>query len=377
MDKLALNRFLKEEIMQERDTDCILHPDGKSMLYTYSRIKLLSKEPDEDLIDKLSPTSQSRYIYRWNNGRVGAIYPEADGNILNFCEYELYDGPDDTLSYPKGIRPVKDGDENNEECKELLAAGIVAYYLVMRSQKNPKNIFANYLEDAIKVFRILRDGDMRAWNPEYQKEFSYAEHLKREKIFIRASSKLLDFLSEEEAKEIRMMTDNYLEFVRSQMPINQQEIIWPNWEETKLCFKDAVLRLMEWKKKKGGYLFEKNTQWKAVYRFAVDIGVMYDDEDPRSPENTDITQYKVFKNFAHELQFDVAPLFRIPFHYSYIDSLNKDCYSRYNKEHSLWSKDGLEGNQRGLTLYKELDDVYKALEKDFYYYLRRANKFRV
>lgn len=346
------------------------------MVYTYSCEKILSAEPDKDLINKLSPTPQSRYIYRWNNGRVGAIFPEADGRILNFREYKLYDGPDDTLSYPKGIRPVIDGDEDNKECKELLAAGIVAYYLIMRRKKDPKDIFTEYLDDDIKVFRILRDAEMRAWDPEYKKEFPYSEHLKRERHYIRVSSKIFEFLSEEEVNEIKIMTNNYFEFVRNRMPIEQLDIIWPDWEETKQCFKAAVLRLMEWKKKMGGYLFEKNTQWKAVYRFAVDIGIMYDDDDPSSPEETDTAQYKMFADFAHELQLDVTPPFRMSFDYSYIENLNKDSYSRYNKDHSLWSKDGLEGNQKGLTLYKKLDDVYKALEKEFYFCLRQATKYR-
>jgi hypothetical protein len=376
MDNSALNRFLREEIRQNRDTDVLVHPDGKNMVYTYSREKLLSTEADEDLIDKLSPTPQSRYIYRWNNGRVGAIYPEADGHLLKFREYKIYDGPDDTLSYPKGIRPVIDGDEDNEECKELLAAGIVAYYLIMRNQKGPKDIFTEYLDDDIKVFWILRDAEMRAWDPEYKKEFPYSEHLKRERHYIRVSSKIFEFLSEEEVNEIKIMTNNYFEFVRNRMPIEQLDIIWPDWEETKQCFKAAVLRLMEWKKKKCGYLFEKNTQWKAVYRFAVDIGIMYDDDDPSSFENTDTAQYKMFTDFAHELQFDVSPPFRMPFDYSYIENLKKKSYSRYNIDHSLWSKNGLEGNQKGLTLYKELDDAYKALEKEFYFLLRQATKYR-
>ena len=375
MDNSALNRFLREEIRQNRDTHFLLQPDGKNMVYTYSCEKILSTEPDKDLIDKLSPTPQSRYIYRWNNGRVGAIYPDEDGHILNFREYKLYDGPDDTLSYPKRIRPVIDGDENSKECKELLAVGIVAYYLIMRSHKDPKDIFTEYLDYDIKVFQILRDGEMRAWDPKYKKVFSYSDHLKREKHFIRASSNIFDFLSEEEVNEIKIMTYNYLEFVISKIPIDQLNIIWPNWEETKQCFKAAVLRLMEWKKKKGGYLFEKPTQWKAVYRFAVDNGIMYDDDDPSSPEETDTAQYKIFADFAHELQFDVTPPFRMPFDYSYIENLKKKSYSSYNKDHSFWSKEGLEGNQKGLALYKELDDVYKALEKEFYFCLRQATKY--
>lgn len=377
MDNLALNRLLKETIKQKRMSNFILHPNGKNMLYTYSREKLLSTEPDEDLIDKLSPTPQSRYIYRWNNGRVGAIFPGADGHLLDFREYKLYDGPDDPLGFPKGLRPVKEGDEENDECKELLAVGIVAYYLNMRNRKNPKDIFTDYLDDAIKVFQSLRDAEMRAWDPEYKKDFSYSEHIKNEKHYIRTSSRLFDFITETEVNEIKNMTDNYLEFVRSRMSISEQDIIWPTWEETKQCFKAAVLRLMEWKKKKGGYLFEKNTQWKAVYRFAVDNEIMYDDDTPIISEDTDTVQYKIFADFARELQLDVSPPTRLPFNYSYIENMNKNSYARYNKHHSLWLEDKLKDNQKSLTLYKELDDVYKALEKEFCYSLRQANKDRV
>ena len=116
------------------------------MLYTWSRELLLSTEPDKDLIDKLSPNLRTRHVYRWNNGRVGAIFPNEVGDILDFREYELYDGPCDNLKYPEGLRPVKEGDEDSNECKELLAAGIVAYYLHMRMKKNPKDIFADYLK---------------------------------------------------------------------------------------------------------------------------------------------------------------------------------------------------------------------------------------
>ena len=377
MNNKALNHFIKETIRQNRNSYFVLRPDGKSMTYTYSRDIFMSTEPDEGLIDKLSPNPQSRYIYRWNNGRVGAIFPTEDGHILYFREYKYYDGPDDTIGFPKGLRPVKDGDEEKDESKEFIAAGIVAYYLVMRNKKNPKDIFTDYLEDAIKVFRILRDAEMRAWDPEYKKDFSYSEHIKHEKHYIRASSHFFDFLSDAEVNEINNMIDNYIEFVKSRMPINLQEYIWPTWEEEKLCFKSAVLHVMEWRKKKGGYLFEKHTQWKAVYRFAVDIGIMYDDDDPRATVDTDTSRYKFFADFAHELEFDLNPPTRLPFEYTYIENLNKDSYSRYNKHHSLWSKEGVEDNQKSLRLYKELDDVYKALEKEFYYFLRQANKTRV
>ena len=135
------------------------------------------------------------------------------------------------------------------------------------------------------------------------------------------------------------------------------------WDEEKHCFKAAVLHVMEQKKEDGGYLFEKNMQWKAVYRFAVDIAIMYDVEDPREPEDSSTPQYKIFEDFAHELQFDVNPPTRLPFTKSSIDNLSKKNYVRYNIRYP-WSQDGITDN-RSFILYTELEDVYKALEEKF------------
>ena len=138
------------------------------------------------------------------------------------------------------------------------------------------------------------------------------------------------------------------------------------WEEEKQCFKNAVLYVMDLKRKKdGNYLFDKNTLWIAVYRFAIDIGIMYDKGDPNEPQDQSAPQYAVFEKFAHELQLDADPPTRHPFKISGIDSLNKDTYKRYRLPHP-WSKDGLKEPSKSFTLYKELNAVYIALSKIFF-----------
>ena len=112
------------------------------------------------------------------------------------------------------------------------------------------------------------------------------------------------------------------------------------WEDEKQCFKDAVLSVMEMKKEDGNYLFEKNTQWMAVYRFAVDSGIMYDMDDSNEPQDKSTPQYAVFEKFTHELQLDVESEIRIPFKKDYIKDLKKSNYIRYNTHHP-WSKDGI------------------------------------
>jgi hypothetical protein len=132
------------------------------------------------------------------------------------------------------------------------------------------------------------------------------------------------------------------------------------WEEEKLCFKNAVLGVMAEKKKSGNYLFNKNTHWKAVYRVAIDCGIMYDLDDPNEPQDKSTPQYARFENLAHELHLDVNPPTRIPFTKNAIDDITKKSFVRYNEPYP-WPKDGLT-DSRSKELYQELADVYKKIK---------------
>lgn len=144
------------------------------------------------------------------------------------------------------------------------------------------------------------------------------------------------------------------------------------WEEEKQCFKTAVLRVMEQKKVDGEYLFEKTTQWMAVYRLAVDIAIMYEINDPREPEDSTTPQYKYFENFSHELQLDVNPPIRMPFKKDYIKDMNKKNYARYNTRYP-WSQDGI-SDPRSFALYADLEDVYKAIDEEYSKLVSQAEK---
>ena len=144
------------------------------------------------------------------------------------------------------------------------------------------------------------------------------------------------------------------------------------WAERKQCFKSAVLHVMEKKKHDGEYLFEKPTQWKAVYRFAVDIGIMYDVEDPKEPKDKTTPQYAVFEKLAKELQLDVNPPCRMPFTKNAINDITKEYYIRYNTPYP-WSYEGIT-DARSLKLYTELDDVYLALQEEHTKLLGQAER---
>jgi len=140
-------------------------------------------------------------------------------------------------------------------------------------------------------------------------------------------------------------------------------VIQLSWEDEKQCFKAAVLRVMEKKKNDGEYLFNKPTQWKAVYRFAVDNGVMYDIGDPKEPDDKTNAQYAIFEKFAHELQLDDDSKIRIPFSKSAIDDISKKIFARYNKPRP-WATEGIK-NARSAAFYVEMDDVYNELKTEF------------
>ena len=111
----------------------------------------------------------------------------------------------------------------------------------------------------------------------------------------------------------------------------------------------------------------------AVYRFADDIAIMYDVDDPNEPKDTSTPQYKIFEDFAHELQLDVDPPTRLPFSKNAINSINSNkSYVRYNTRYP-WSKDEIT-DPRQFAFYTEMEDVYLALEEGFNYFVRQAER---
>ena len=136
-----------------------------------------------------------------------------------------------------------------------------------------------------------------------------------------------------------------------------------SWKDEKQCFKTAVLRVMEKKKNDGEDFFKKPTQWKAVYRFAVDYGIMYDIGDPKEPDDKTTPQYAIFEKFAHELQLDDVDQIRIPFTKKAIDDISKKIFARYNTPHP-WATEGISEARRA-AFYVEMDDVYNELETEF------------
>lgn len=145
------------------------------------------------------------------------------------------------------------------------------------------------------------------------------------------------------------------------------------WKEKKDCFKNAVLNVMNQNNVDGDYRFGKPTQWKAVYRFAVDSGIMYDKEDPNEPQDKSTPQYAVFEKLALELQLDVDPPTRLPFTKSAINDITKGNYVRYNAPYP-WSQDGITADHRSILLYTELDNVYVALREEYDNLVSQAEK---
>lgn len=145
------------------------------------------------------------------------------------------------------------------------------------------------------------------------------------------------------------------------------------WEEKKQCFKKAVLSVMEHKKHDGEYLFQKKSQWKAVYRFGVDIGIIYNVDNPNEPQDKSTPQYATFEKFANELQLDENPPTRLPFTKSAINDITKPNYDRYNTPYP-WSQDKIIDDPRSILLYTELENVYLELQEKYDNFVSQAEK---
>lgn len=135
------------------------------------------------------------------------------------------------------------------------------------------------------------------------------------------------------------------------------------WKEKKMRFKDAVFHVMEVKDANGEYLFIRNRQWMAVYRFAIDYDILYDKDDPRKPEDPSSAQYKMFEILAQEQGLDDEKTIRIPFKRDYIEDISKDTYERYRKTYP-WSLDGLK-HLESFAFFEAMNEVYKELREEY------------
>ena len=153
--------------------------------------------------------------------------------------------------------------------------------------------------------------------------------------------------------------EELLHQIRGKAPHVAKQI---TWEDKKQCFKTAVLNVMERKKPDGNYLLELGSQWIAIYRFAVDNVIMYEQNKQSVPEGNS-PQYKTFSDFAHEHQLDVNPPTRLPFKKEYISKISKPSYRRYNSTYP-WPHDGIM-DARSFEIYTQLEDVYMALKEEY------------
>ena len=255
---------------------------------------------------------------------------------------------------------------HNKNAKECRAEAIG---MLKRVKWFSQHIYNDEVEDVYNDTFTLDDKRwLRGLLEHYDKD-----HFSEEELCFFYFGKLFADIGRIWEKQIRRYPDidlGELEIETNTFINTEPSVRQITWEDEKLCFKNAVLHVMKKKKDCGDFLFEKPTQWKAVYRFAVDKTIMYDLDDQKF--SNDSEPYGTFANFAHELQLDVNSSISIPFKKAYIEEMKKENYSRYNEPYP-WSKDGI-NHARSFALYTELDDVYKALETEYWDLISQAEK---
>lgn len=343
-------------------------------------------------------------ICKWANGLQGAIidFNDATDDVDEEGKSLLItgDGRDFLQFVSSDIDLVRESEkvfgltDLRVRCP-LVATGIIARFVKIDiTNRNYPAMFEAYYEME-KKFYVLdhQRRDPFSFSKNLEDDFVNGAHLSIESESIEFSTEnLFPFLKEHDRCTVKRMAEAYIAFVESKatkksnpnIHLNNQDneetsspspssqennkeesddqIPVITWEVKKECFKNAVLYVMTLKKKTGGYLFHRNTHWIAIYRFAVDLRIMYEKDSSELPKDHSKPQYNKFAEFAKGLSLDVSPPTRLPFKLSSISGLSKKNYINYLASHP-WQIKELKG--KGLTLCKEMNAIYTALQNKY------------
>lgn len=358
LDNLSLEYYSyawKEDLRRRR-------PDIETDLGTYKYVIEQFERFDWPIMSNGLACRSIEIVLKKHHGAVLTEMDNYDSFIIDiFHNYFLWANITDRLE--RGLAELLKG-KNTKECRAK------AVRMLNRVKWFSQHIYNDEVEDVLNDSFTIEDKRWLRGLLEHYDRDSFGE----EEFNFFYFGKLFAEIGRLWEKQLRCYPDIDL----SELEVETQTIINTSpsvrqitWEDEKQCFKNAVLLIMKKKKDYGGDLFKKPTQWKAVYRFAVDIGIMYELNDQNVSNDSD-KPYATFATFAQELQLDDNSSIRIPFKKAYIEEMKKDNYTRYNERYP-WPKDGIK-HASSFELYIDLDDVYKALEEEYNNQISQAEK---
>jgi len=150
----------------------------------------------------------SLYSYRpifsdaWQNGKKGALIDIENNCIFFFIEAINDEDLNQKLKSKNRIY------ENH-----LIAYGIIGFWLKYKNN-SITTVFNDYYNMRKEQFLKAHEKDVDAWKRDLEMEFSCFYHIPKEKIYIKESEELFEYITQSDQNDIKNLTDNYLQFAR-------------------------------------------------------------------------------------------------------------------------------------------------------------------
>jgi hypothetical protein len=168
----------------------------------------------DTLLNKISKHPNNTIVSdAWLTGQTGEIVDLQGNCVFRFIDY--IDSPE--------LRIKHTTEESQLSCP-VVACGLVGYWLHKKDAEGIKAIFEGYYELRLKEYEKAHESDDDAWERDFKEEFVCRYHLPKEKKLIKASEALFAYITENDKKKIKSITDNYLKFARTK----RKELYPPN-----------------------------------------------------------------------------------------------------------------------------------------------------
>lgn len=154
-------------------------------------------------IDNIYVPGINNCFIKWENGKNGAISDIDSNCILRFLETNS-----EQTHY-------KYNEQERKEKSEIVASGIVAWWLFYRRTEAVSDIFENYYQMRFKQYKDKREKEADSWKCNFEKEFLFNHCLTQEQTCVNTSQALFKYVSEEDGIQIQNVTNNYWEFVEN------------------------------------------------------------------------------------------------------------------------------------------------------------------
>lgn len=165
---------------------------------------------NQSYLNQAYSSMNNRIITRWANNTVGSLVDMQNNNVLRFIDY--YYEPD-KKDKDEVLRKNHTSEESEQQCP-IVAEGIVVYWLKYRNQKGIQQIFEEYYNQCMQRYVRENERMLNACERNLPREFAKRWHLTYEMGRIDKSEAIYSYLNEADVREIKKLTDYYVNYIR-------------------------------------------------------------------------------------------------------------------------------------------------------------------